>query len=152
MKKMFWKNKKSLLALLLPALLILSSGMFQGTFGKFSHSFTATDSALAAKFDVIITPPEEFNAEGFKHHFLSDSEVKGLHFRVYNNGETDVLCAPYITNGVKYRVFILGIEQTEFILKTKETINFQLLIAPDGLDGKLKDAELFIDIKQPERS
>ena len=146
------KKQKALLFFLALAFFILSISLFSETLGKFSLSFTASYTASVAKFDVIITPPEEFSVENdeysFNHWFLSDFEVKGLTFKMYNNGETDVICTPHILGDVYYRVFIAGIEYTEFVIKTKESLDFQVVIGAEGLSALPKDTNLFIDLKQ----
>ena len=150
------QRQKILLTFLILILFVLSLEMIQGTLGRLSRAFILTDSAQSAKFDVIITTPEEFWLEQgenlFEYHFLSVTDVRCLNFQVYNNGEADILCTPHINNGVKYRIYISGTEYPEFIVKSKETVNFQLLIGPEGLNTTIKDAELFVDIRQPERS
>ena len=146
------QKQRILLIFLLLVLSVFSAGMFQGTLGMFSQSSVASDTAVAAKFDVIITPPEEFVIENnevlFNHWFLSDFEIKGLNFKVYNNGETDIICTPYINDDVKYRIFVSGIERKEFVVKTKESLIFLVLIASDGFSALSKDVKLFIDVRQ----
>jgi len=148
------QNRKILAASLILILLILSLGMIQGTLGSFARGSAMLDSALAAKFDVIITSPESFRPEGderiFSYHFISREDIRALSFEVYNNGEANVICTPHISEGVIYRVFILGVETSEFLVRAKETVRFNLLIGPEGLDTNIKDAELFVDIRQTE--
>ena len=123
---------------------------FHTAFGKFLSGTISDDSASVAKFDVIITPPKDFglSENPFEYYFVSGNEIKSLDFVAYNNGETDVVCYPHINNGIKYIMFVSKNEQSEFVIKTKETVNFQLFIFADGLSGKLKEAELFIDLRQ----
>jgi len=148
------QEQKFLAAALILIILVLSLGMIQGTLGRFSRASLMRDSALAAKFDVIITAPESFRTDGegklFSYHFISVTDVKALGFEVYNNGEADVICTPHVSGGILYRVFVSEIESPEFEVKAKETISFQLLIGPKGLDTNIKDAELFVDIRQME--
>ena len=147
-------KKKPLAAFLIFVILILSLGMTQGTLGRFSKSFVSTDSANAANFDVIITPPKEFWTEQsnsvFEYHFLSDTDIQRLIFQITNNGETSILCKPYINGNITYRVYVEGEVCTEFHVKANETIDFWLVITPDGLDTTIKNANLFIDIQQME--
>ena len=148
------QRQKFLAAALILIILVLSLGIMQGTLGRFSRASLMRDSALAAKFDVIITAPEEFRTEEgeklFSYHFISITDVKLLNFQIYNNGEADVICTPYVSGGIMHRVFVSEIESPEFIVKVKETISFQLLIGPTGLDTNIKDVELFVDIRQME--
>ena len=148
------QKQRVLLAFLVLFLLLLLLGILQRTLGKFSLSFIASDSALAAKFDLIVTAPEEFKSEQgenlFEYHFLSDTDVREFHFRVDNYGEADILCRPHITNGIEYSICVEGKELSEFAVRAKETAYFQLFIAPDGLDEKIKGAEFFIDLQQIE--
>ena len=144
-----------LTAFVIAVLLIISLVFIQGTLGRFSQAFLITDSAMAAKFDVDITAPdgiaEGMDGDYFECRFLSDTDIKGFNFSVRNNGEADVLCVPHMGGGVNFRVFVAGIEQPEFIVKTKERVDFWLIISSEGIDTEIKDAGLFIDIMQPER-
>ena len=157
---MFWNIKPKpqglwiLSEFLILVLLGLSLGTIQGTLGKFVRSFTTSDSAAAAKFDVAVTAPEEFWLEQgeytYEYYFLSKTDVRGLNFQIHNNGEVDVLCTPHINNGIIYRFYVAGEESTEFIVKAKETVDFWLVIAPAGLDTAVKNTALFVDIRQAE--
>ena len=148
------KINKSFMIVLCLLLFVLSIGVTALTTGKFAQAFILTDSAFVGRFDVLVTPSEEFITEQgvslFEYYFLSDGEVKGLNFEVENNGETDVICIPQVSGDINYRIFVSGKEQTEFIVRVKETVNFQLLLGTDGLDANIKNAEFFIDIQQVE--
>ena len=150
--------KTCIILLLFPVLFLFvcSIGITQKTIGRFSQAFFVSDSALAAKFNVVITATEEFTEEQdenlLEYHFLSALEIKGFDFQVFNNGEEDIICIPQVSNEITHRFFISGVQCSEFIVRAKETVNFRLLIAPDGLDGNTKEAAVFIDIQQIERS
>ena len=148
------EKKKLFAAFLIFVILILSLGMTQGTLGRFSRSFILTDSATAAEFDVIITVPREFwpqqGESDFEYHFLSDIDFQGVAFQVTNNGEAKILCTPYINNDITYRIYVEEEICTEFIVAANETVSFWLVIAPDGLDTNVRNAELFVDIRQME--
>ena len=150
------QTRKILATFLILVLFVLSLGMIQGTLGKFSRSLILADSAMAAKFDIIITHPEGFFSEQgenlFEYYFLSATDIKRLTFQVDNNGEADILCRPHINNGIEYRVYVAEEEHPEFIVKANDTVNFWLFIGPDGLDTNVKEAELFVDIRQMEGS
>ena len=143
-----------LLCLLILVFLLLLFGLIQGTLGKFSRSFLLMDSAAAAKFDVVITSPKEFWPEQgksvFEYYFLSATDVQGLAFQVTNNGETDILCKPYINGDITYRIYIAEEVHSEFVVVAKETVTFWLMIAPDGLDESIRNIEFLVDIKQIE--
>ena len=145
---------KLLVAFLILILFFLLLGIIQGTLGRFSKSFILSDSASAAKFNVTITPPSEFIfGQGdtvFEYHFLSNTDSKQISFQVHNNSETDVVCTPYLTNNVNFLVFISEEERTDFIVKTKETVSFDLLILPDGLGFNIKNTDIYVDIRQIE--
>ena len=153
-KKMSLQLQKAFSTFFVFGLFVLSLWMIQGTFGKFVYAGINSDSAIVAEFDVIITAPEGFGsgqgAKAFDYFFIDSTEVAVFDFQVYNGGETDVLCTPRVTNDVLYRVYISGTECTEFVVRTKETVVFKLLIGSEGLDVNLKDAELHIDIQQLE--
>ena len=152
--KICTEKRKPLTAFLTFVILILSLGMTQQTFGMFSRSFIVTDSAVAAEFDVIITAPKEFWSEhgesDFEYHFRSDIDIQGFVFQVTNNGEAEILCKPYINSDITYRIYVEEEACTEFIVAANETVSFWLVIAPDGLDTNVRNAELFIDIRQME--
>ena len=152
--KQYTKEMKSIAIFLVFVILILSLGMTQETLGRFSRSFMLTGSARAADFDVIITPPKEFWTEQstsiFEYHFISDIDFQVLDFQVTNNGETDILCEPYINGNITYRVYVEGKVCTEFRVEVNETIDFRLIIAPAGLDTQIRNIEFFIDIRQIE--
>ena len=148
------EKKKLLAAFLIFVILILSLGITQGTLGRFSRSFILTDSATAAKFDVIITAPREFwtqqGESDFEYLFLSDTDIQGLVFQVTNNGETDILCKPYVNNDITHRIYLKEELVTEFTVATNETVSFWLLIVPDGLDTNIRNVGFFVDIQQLE--
>ena len=148
------EKKKLLAAFLIFVILILSLGMTQRTLGRFSKSFMTADSATAAEFDVIITAPKEFwpqQGEGnFEYHFLSDIDFQGFAFQVTNNGEAEILCTPYINNGITHRIYLEEEVVTNFIVAANEAVSFWLIIAPDGLDINIRNAEFFVDIQQIE--
>ena len=145
---------KLLIVFSILVILVLLLGITQGSLGKFSRSFMMDDSAVAAKFDVVITAPEQFfveQGEGvYEYGFLSDMDFQELSFQVTNNGETEILCKPHINNGITYHVYVAEEMCIDFIVPAKETVSFLLVIAPDGLDTNIKDAQLFIDVKQVE--
>ena len=152
--KMSTQNKKLLAAFLVTVILLLSVGLTQKTLGKFARSFMRSDVAKAAKFDVEITGTEAFWWEQgervFEYHFLSGTDIQGLSFQITNNGETDMRCKPYITNGITYRVYVAEEVCADFVVAAKETVSFWLALAPNGLDTNIRDAEFFIDIQQME--
>ena len=146
--------QKVLACILVITILVLSLGSIQGTFGLFSRSFFFSDSAQAAKYDVVITAPEEFWSEQdesvFEYYFLSEVDIQALVFQITNNGDIDIICRPNINADIKYRIYVAEEECTEFIVETKETVSFWLIIAPNGLDTNISNSELFIDIQQLE--
>ena len=148
------KKNKLLASLLILIIFMLSLGITQETLGIFSRSFVAIDSAMAAKFNVIITPPEEFwqsqDENNFEYRFLSDIDFQGLVFKVTNNGEHDILCAPYINGDITYRIYVGEEAVTAFPVAAKETVSFWLIIAPTGLDTNMRNVKLFADIQQTE--
>jgi len=150
--KVSTKKMQMLATFLIFVIFILSLGVTQQTLGMFSRSFAATDSAMAAEFDVTITAPKEFGSEqgesNFEYHFLSGTDIQGVVFQVTNNGGDEILCRPYINSNITYRVYIDGDEVTEFLVPANETVSFWLLIAPDGLDTNMRNAKLFVDIQQ----
>ena len=150
----YFQNRKILLALLVFVLSVLSIGMAQGTYGRFSKSLIRTDSALTGAFDVTITPAKEFWVEQgehvFEYYFLSAIDIKGFVFQVANHGETDIRCKPYINGDLTYRIYVAEEAQTEFVVKANETVDFWLAIAPDGLDTNIRNVELLVDIQQLE--
>ena len=158
--RMFWKIKLKpqglwiLSAFLILVLLGLSLGTIQGTLGKFSRSFTTSDSAAAAKFDVAVTAPEEFWLEQdenyLKLHFLSNTDTKAFYFQVSNDGEADVVCTPHINNDVEYHILVSEAECTEFIVNAKDTVGFWLIVGSGGLDGNIKEAKFSVDTRQLE--
>ena len=148
------ERKTLIAAFLIVFVLILLLGITRQTFGTLSRAFIVSDSAEAAKFDVIITAPEEFWPEhgesDFEYHFLSDTDIQGLVFQITNNGETEILCKPYINSDITYRIYVDGEAVAEFCAAANETISFWLIIAPDGLDTVVRNVELFVDIQQVE--
>ena len=147
-------RRKFTVIFLISVMLILSLGMIKDTLGAFVHSFILNDSANTTKFDVTVIAPEEFNSEQdtnhLDYHFLSDTDIRGFVFQVQNNGETDVVCTPYIDGAVLYRIYVEGVEQTEFIVRKKETESFYLVIAPTGLDTDVIEANFYVEVRQTE--
>jgi hypothetical protein len=143
-------------AFLILGLFLLSLGLVQVTMGRFLWVSAVGDSAAAAKFDVIITAPKEVWTEAgeniFECYFFSAVEIRGFAFQVANNGETDILCKPYIDNGsnILYRIYMAEEECSEFVVAPSESVEFWLIIAPIGIDTTIKTAELFVDIQQME--
>ena len=148
------QKPSTVLALFAMLFFILSFGSIQGVLGKFLQRGERNDSAAAAKFSVVITAPEGFGQEQgagpFDYRFLSGTEIVALIFQVHNNGETAVLCTPYIDGDVMYGIFVDGEELSQFVVNAKETVEFYLLLAPVGLDEKLKTAKFVVDIRQEE--
>ena len=140
------------IVLLLLSIFFLSLGMIQGTLGAFSRSFFISDSAKVSSFDVVITSSGKFNFEkdkiNFEYHFISSADIIRLDFQIYNNGEVDIVCTPYINDDIEHKFYVAGIEQSEFTVNTKETVSFSLLIHPSGLDTNKKNVEFFVDVKQ----
>ena len=147
-------NRKILLSLLTLVLSVASIGVTQGTLGRFSQSFTLTDSAQVVEFDIEITPPEEFWLEQgghvFEYHFLSGADIRGLVFQVTNHGETGVLCKPYISGDLTHCIYVAEEVRTEFVVEADEAVEFWLILSPDGLDTHIRDIELWVDIQQLE--
>ena len=133
-------------------LVILTIGSIQETLGKISKSFIISDSALTAKFNVTFTLPKEFYTEqgvaSFEYSFLSQEDIIILDFHVHNDGDVDVLCTPHIDTDILYKVFINRVEHEEFVVKAKESVEFHVLLGPNGLTTDITDADFFIDIKQ----
>lgn len=148
------KKHKIISLFLLLLFLVVSLKTAQETLGRYLTTLVADDSAEVAKFDVIITPPEELvsaqDKDSLEYYFISNKDINGSIFQVYNNGEVDVLCVPYLSNDITYRIYVSEVQCTEFVVKAKETVDFWLLIAPYGLDTNIKESELFIDIRQIE--
>ena len=138
--------------LILILLLFLLVTTIPQSLGMFSRVLKTYDSALAARFDVIITAPEEFISEKgenlFECHFITETDIRNYHFTIDNNGEVDVFCTPQISDGIEYKVYIGGESIKEIFVKAHESVNFQLLIAPSGLDTVIKDAWFFVDVEQ----
>jgi len=131
-------------------MIIFSIGLTKGAFGKFLRSAAIIDDAVVAQFDVSVVVPEDFLVQDgfFEYRFISDAGIQGFNFQITNNGEVSILCKPHITNDITYHIYVNGEEQPEFIVPIKETVNFWIIIMPDGLDINPKDAELFIDVEQ----
>ena len=148
------RNEKILSACLILVILFLSLGTIQSTLGRFLRSNILTDSAKAVKFDVDIVTTEAFLAENgdtiFEYRFLSETDIQGVAFGVTNNGETDVVCEPYISGNITHRIYVEEGICSEFIVSPGETIDFWLIFTPDGLDTNTVDTAITIDIQQVE--
>ena len=148
------QKQKIIFAFIISIITVFSLGTLQVTMGRLTRSSVLTNSAVVAEFDVVITDPEEFSIERgetiFEYYFLSDIDIKGLSFRVSNNGEANVRCMPYIDDNIAYRIYVEGEECAEFVVAANESVDFWLIIAPIGLNASIKSAELFIDIQQAE--
>ena len=146
-------QKQIVLAILLILiLLVLASGMVQGTLGKFADSFIIDDAALVAKFGVTITTPQEFLIEdgttSYEYYFPSPGQAKVLVFQAYNGGEVDVICNLQIMGDLHYSLHVNREEQTEFVLRTEESAEIVLIIYPVGLSIDVTEVEFFLDTKQ----
>ena len=120
----------------------------QTTFAKFAKFATVNDTATAAKFDLEILPPSEFNDGKFHHYFLSNEEIKILDFEMSNNGETDLVCVPTLSGGLNYSVFSGGEEKSELILPRHEALSFQMHIFANGLTATPTTVDFYIDVTQ----
>ena len=146
-------QKPKVLAILMIVILLgLSAGMVQGSLGKFADSFIISDAAPVAKFGVTITTPKEFLIEdgttSFEYYFPSPGNAKVLVFQAYNGGEVDVLCNLHLSDNINYLIYVNGTEQTEFVLRTKESADIILILYPGGLGTDVTEAEFFVDTKQ----
>ena len=121
------------------------------TFGRFVRSFSVNDSAVVAKFDVVITVPEEFDGgfeqNDYQHSFFEREGQMVFDFTVTNNGEVDVNCNPYII-GVLYSILVSGEPRNEFIVKAGESVEFQLVIVAFNLTKGTTEADFIIDVEQ----
>ena len=140
--------------LLLVVLLILALVTVQLTLGRFIEGFSLQDSARAAKFDVVVTAPDEFwpeeSGEVFEYYFLTEVDSWKLAFQVSNRGEADVRCEPHINQGIVYRFYIDGESCTEFVVVAGERVEVWAIIVGIGLDTSVTNAQLFFDITQVE--
>ena len=146
-------QKQLVLAILLILILLgLLAGMAQGTLGKFADSFIISDAAPVAKFGVTITTPKEFIIEdgttSYEYYFPSPGQAKVLVFQAYNGGELDVICNLHIEGDLHYSLHVNREEQTEFVLKTKESAEIVLIIYAIGLSTTVTEVEFFLDTKQ----
>ena len=152
--KLILKKQKIISIFLLLIFFVFSIGTTQETLGRYLKTLMAADSAPVARFDVIITAPEEFKSEQgenfLEHYFISNTDVKAFALQVYNNGEADVLCIPHLSSDTSYRIYVSEMECAEFLVKTKETVDFWLIVGADGLDTNVKEAKFFVDIRQVE--
>ena len=127
--------------------------MLPETLGGFARMLGTSDSAVAASFNVEITVPEELeNSEKgqCQYYFPTEQELKAFNFKVTNNGETTVVCTPYISNDIQYRVYVADAVKTEFIVGIGEMVSFWIVITADGLSFDTTDAVIAIDIQQAE--
>ena len=149
-------RKKLFLVLILFLFLTIMINIIPTTFGFMIKRLDERNSASAAKFNINITTPDEFNSTDEKndyyHLFSTKGEIKSLNFSVSNNGEVDVLCTPYIRNNIDYYIIVSDEIKNEFAVKVNETIDFQLVIMSDTLNIGATYASFFIDIQQFERS
>ena len=124
---------------------------FTITLGRFTRSFSADDSAVVAKFDVVITVPEEFDGgseqNDYQHSFFEREGQMIFDFTVTNIGEVDVNCNPYII-GVLYSILVSGEPRSEFIVKAGESVEFQLVIVAFNLMKGTTEADFIIDVEQ----
>lgn len=147
------QNRQSIfIVFLVMGLLILSMGLMPSTLGRFVQNIPIFDSASAAKFDVTILPPNEFFTEQedmvFYYHFLSGTEIKDLDFKIFNNGETDVICTFHINNGITYEIIQFDVEHPILLVKANSSVDFKLRLFPGPLNTNITDADFFIDIQQ----
>ena len=149
-------NKKVFLTLILFLFSVIMINIIPNTLGFMLQRFNGINSASAAKFNIVITTPNEFDTISennyYKHGFMEEGEIKSLNFSVSNNGEVDVLCIPYISGNVNYHLIVSDEIKNEFALKIGETKDFQIVIMSDGLNAGVTHASIFIDVKQFERS
>ena len=122
------------------------------TFSKYVHSNTVTDSAVVAKFDITIIAPGEFDSVSgnnpYQHLFYDGDETISFNFKIINNKEVDVICAPYISNNIGYKVSVSGKSCESFIVKAGDTVSFKMTIMPTGLSEEATLATLIVDIEQ----
>ena len=135
----------------IPALLLLLAAVActaPGTFGKFLHAVTGSDSAFAAKFDIEVTAPGALNSSDYQHYFPMPGDEVSFVFSVRNNSEVAVICRPYINSGIVYRVLVGGEPQSEFAVGIGETVDFQVVITSGGLSVNITEASLLVDVQQ----
>ena len=143
---------------ILAFLLILTVAVYgiPDTFGRFMQGFIGIDSAFAAKFNIEITTPDEFDSisseNQYQHYFLTEGATKRFSFRIRNGSEVLVSCRPYINNNVQYCVLVDEEIQNEFLLDMGEAVDFQLIVMSEGLSTEITEASLLIDIQQMERA
>ena len=145
-------RRKTVYLFVLLLLLTLAFYALPGTLGSYIHTFYRSDSANTAKFNVVITAPDELSELGtdnsYHYYFPADDTTKTLDFTAGNFGETTVICTPHINNGISYRIFVSGELQNDFVIPIGESVDFQLVILAAQLDAEIKEASFFIDIEQ----
>jgi hypothetical protein len=133
-------------------ILVFSALTMQGTFGRFMQIETASDSAFAAEFDVVITPPSDFvwqqGASVLDHTFITADETGEYIFQATNYSETDIVCRPYVTNGVSYGVYVDGRNCNEFTVSAGRSVFFTLVISAGGIGADVTEASFCVDIEQ----
>ena len=148
------KMQNSLLAIMLMLLLFLALNFIPETISRLTKVLAVKDSAAAAQFDVIVTPPEEFrigsDEPNFEYRFVSAAERKELTFTVANNGETDVICTPHLMGNFDYWIYVKGEDLFEFEVLAGETIEFEVHIKLVRLNTEAQDVQFNVDIRQME--
>jgi len=123
------------------------------TFAKLLETIVIDDSAVAAKFDVSITIPDELNKAleyNYEYYFSLDEENKSFEFKINNNSEVNVICTLYVEGYTQYEILISDEPQNEIFLGMGENADFQLIVYSDGLSTDITEISFLIDIQQAE--
>ena len=146
------KNRAVFYALSIFLICLAVSFTALGTLGKFVCSFTGTDSAEAAKFDIEIIAPEEFafisDDNPYQYSFSEQDETKELDFKIINKKDVPVICTPYIDNHEGYEVYAAGSPCGSFIVEAGKTVDFKIIIMTAQLNENAQSAALVLDIQQ----
>ena len=147
-------RKKNQIILFWAIISLMSASLL--TFSSSSASFAwligASDAGTVARFDIDIIVPEELgyaSAENpYQYVFGLNDETMLLAFTVVNNSEVVVVCEPEMSNGVKYSVWVGEIACKSFLVDIGESVDFQVVVTPNGLNGNAIDTTLILDVQQ----
>jgi len=124
------------------------------TFAKYVKRVTKEDSAVAARFDVEISVPEElesaFDDVPFSIFFTEKEQTKAFTFSVENKSEVSIVCRPFISEDASFEVYVSEKLCESFFVEMGECIDFQIVITTKGLNKHSKAAALVIEISQAE--
>ena len=143
---------KILCSIFFPILILLVSLTIVNTVAKYIVSSSNNDSAEVAEFNIEIIAPQELatvsEENPLEYLFKKKEQTLSFDFKIINNEEVSVICVPYFDSDVQFDVIVDETICDDFIVEIGETVDFTIVVLPDGLELEALATSLVIEVEQ----